>query len=390
MTRRDHMEIHGTCDPAFSKVRDVFEENFRSRGEVGAAVALYKDGVNVVDLWGGIANPETNKPWEKDTIVCMMSVAKSMTAIALLKLIDQGKVDLEAPVARYWPEFAQNGKEKITVRCLMSGQAGLLYADAAPDGAAYDWPAMIRAYEVQKPEWEPGSKGGYHSVSCGYLLGEIIHRVSGRMPNQYFADEIAKPLGADYHFSLTDDEIVRTADIIPNMESVTFTQAQQKDTKLGRAWRVRPKATPENPVPYNTRDFRKAVFPSSSGHGNARAVGLIYALMANHGSLNGVHLMSPELIEIVRTESWREICQMTDRPFRYGVGFFLNYPPLIPFGANPRAFGHPGAGGAIGIADPEAGLAFSFSPNFMCAGAGVGERCLALVEAALGKQWKGK
>ncbi len=390
MADRDHINVHGTCDPAFANVRDVFEENFRTRGEVGAAVALYKDGVNVVDLWGGIANPETGKAWEKDTIVCMMSVAKSMAAISLLKLVDQGKVDLEVPVARYWPEFAQAGKEEITVRCLMSGMAGLLYADAAPDEAAYDWATMIKAYEVQKPEWEPGTKGGYHSVSCGYLLGEIIHRVDGRMINEFFADEIAGPLGADYHFGLTRDEIARTADIVPNTESVTFIQTQQKDTKLGRAWRVRPKATPENPVSYNTTAFRQAIFPSSSGHGNARAVGLIYAALANQGSINGVRLMSPDLTETARSQSWFDICQMTDRPFRYGVGFFLNRPPLSPLGPNPRAFGHPGAGGAIAIADPEAGLAFSFSPNFMCAGAGVGDRCLALIEAALGPQWDGK
>lgn len=385
----DTVSIQGSCDPRFAAVRTAFEDNFLLRGEVGAAVCLYKDGRKVVDLWGGIARQSTGAPWQRDTLVCMMSVTKSMTAIALFKLIEQGKVDLEAPVARYWPEFAQNGKERITVGCVMSGMAGLLYADAAPANAAYDWAAMIHAYEVQKPEWEPGAKGAYHSISYGFLLGEIVRRVSGRTIDVFFAEEVAGPLGADYHIGLDDSDLHRVADIIPNSKSVTLIQSADEATKLGRAWRVRPKGTPENPVPYNTKAFRQAIYPSASGHGNARAAARVYAMLVNGGTLDGARILSREVIEVARTESWCGICGMTDRPFRYGVGFFLNYPPLSPFGRNPRAFGHAGAGGALAVADPEAGLAFAYSPNYMCAGAGVGDRCEALVEAALGKQQHG-
>lgn len=382
MTEAQTIHIDGSCDPAFSHVREVFHENFRSRGEIGAAVCVYKDGRKVVDLWGGIANPETGAPWREDTICCMMSVGKSMTALALLMLVDRGKVDLEAPVARYWPEFAAAGKAAITVRTLVSGLAGLLYADAAPDGSAYDWDVVCAALAIQKPEWEPGTKGAYHSVTCGYLLGEIVHRVDGRRIDIFFREEIAKPLGIDYGFGVAEADLGRVASIVPNPGSVTLTQTQDITTKLGRAWRIRPKSA----VPYNTPEFRRAVMPSSNGHGNARAIARVYAALAEGGGLDGVHLVSPALVEDMRTESWRGICGMTDRPFRYGLGFFLNYPPMLPFGANPRAFGHPGAGGAIGIADPEAGLAMSYSPNLMCAGAGVGDRCEALVEAVLGKQ----
>lgn len=372
--------ISGFCDPAFARLGEVFAENFRTRGEVDAAICLYQDGRKMVDLWGGLADPETGRPWAEDTIVCMMSVGKSMTALCVFMLVERGLVDLDAPVMKYWPEFGQAGKEKITVRTLMSGMAGLLYADHAPDEAGYDWDVMIRAFELQEPEWEPGTKGAYHSMSCGYLLGEIVHRVDGRMIDKFFREEVAAPLGLDYGFGVADADLHRVAPVIPNPDSVTFVQSQNVATKLGRAWRIRPKA----PVPYNDPRYRRAVFPSSNGHGNARAIARAYALLANGGRLDGVRLVSPELIEIMRTESWRGICQMTDRDFRYGVGFFLNY-PLSPFGANPRAFGHPGAGGAIGIADPEARISFSYSPNLMCAGAGVGERCEALVAAALGK-----
>lgn len=380
MTQASSMHIDGSCDPAFSHVREVFAENFHRRGEIGAAVCVYREGRKVVDLWGGIANPETGTPWRQDTISCMMSVGKSLAALALLMLVDRGRVDLEGPVARYWPEFTQNGKQDITVRTLMSSLAGLIYADAAPNGSAYDWEVMCRALAAQKPEWPPGTQGAYHSMTYGYLLGEIVRRVDGRMINVFFREEIARPLGIDYGFGVAEADLPRVAPIAANPGSVTLTQIKDVTTKLGRAWRVRDSA-----CPYNEPGFRAAVVPSSNGHGNARAVARVYALLERGGTLDGVRLLSPALVEEMRTESWRGTCGMTDRQFRYGLGFFLNYPPLLPFGANARAFGHPGAGGAIGIADPDAGLAMSYNPNLMCAGAGMGERCEALVEAVLGK-----
>lgn len=370
--------VRGVCDPAFAIVKQTFEENFRARGEVGAAVAVYKDGVPVVDLWGGVADQKTGKPWEHDTIVCMMSVGKAMAALCVLMLIDRGKIDIEAPVAKYWPEFAQNGKEKITVRTLLQAKAALLYADAAPDGAAYDWDVMVDALAKQKPEWEPGTRGAYHSMTMGFLMGELVRRVDGRMVNVFFADEVANPLGADYKFGLNDDDIKRVSDVIRNPGSTTLTQIATPGTKLHRAWRVTPNAA----FRHNDEAFRKAVFPSANGHGNARAIGRIYAALANGGELDGVRLLSPAMVELARTESWKGICGMTDRDFRYGHGFFLNHPPLLPFGPNDRAFGHPGAGGAIGFADPENKIAFSYSPNFMTDGAGVGDRCQALINAA--------
>lgn len=248
MAQAPTIHIDGSCDPAFSHVREAFSENFRRRGEIGAAVCVYKDGHKVVDLWGGIANPETGTPWREDTISCMMSVGKSMAALALLMLVDRREVDLDTPVAGYWPEFAQNDKEAVTVRTLMSGLAGLIYADAAPDGAAYDWNVMCSALAAQKPEWVPGTQGAYHSLTFGYLLGEIVRRVDGRMIDQFFREEIARPLGIDYGFGVAEADLPRVATIIPNPGSVTLSQTQDITTKLGRAWRVRPKSADRKSV----------------------------------------------------------------------------------------------------------------------------------------------
>lgn len=366
--------IHGTCDPAFASLRETFRDNIETRGQVGAAVALYHRGRLVADLWGGIANPVTGAPWHRDSIVCMMSVGKGMAALCLYRLIDRGVLDLDAPVARYWPAFAQSGKERITIRMLLGGKAGLVYADAAPAGAAFDWDVMTAALEVQKPEWEPGTQGAYHSMTAGTLFGEIIRRVDGRTVDVFFDEEVAGPLGLDYRFGLDDADIARVAPIIPNPQSVTLQGIRDGASKLGRAWRIMPSQEDF----FNTEAFRRGVFPSANGHGNARAVARVYAALGNGGELDGYRLLSPALIETMRTLSWDGECGLLDRPFRYGHGFFLSN-ALAPFGPSPRAFGHPGAGGAVGFTDPEAGLAFSYSPNFMCAGGGIGDCCEALI-----------
>ncbi len=368
--------VSGTCDSSFSALERAFADNFTQRGEVGAAVCVYKDGLKCVDLWGGLAQPETGAPWERDTIVCMMSVGKSIAALAILMLADRGSIELDQPVAHYWPGFGQSGKGDISVRTLLCGQAGLLYADAAPDGSAYDWDVMINAFELQEPAWEPGTKGGYHSMSAGYLLGELVHRVDGRDLQQFVRDEITAPLGADYRYGVAGDDHGRVATIIPNPESHTFVQTRDPSTPLGRAWRVRPNSEDG----YNAADYRAAIMPSSNGHGNARALARIYAAIIGTGADGSGALLSPAMVEIARTESWHGTCEMTGRIFRYGHGFFLNC-LMAPMGLNSRSFGHPGAGGAIAFVDPESRLAFSYSPNLMCSGGGVGERCEELIKA---------
>ncbi len=370
--------IGGFCDPDFAQVEKVFTENFAERDELGAAVCIYRHGQPVVDLWGGWADATRSRPWQRDTIVCMMSVGKGIAALCVWMLIGRGQIALDAPVARYWPGFAQAGKAGITVATLLAGKAGLLYADHAPDGAGFDWEVMIEALERQCPEWEPGTDHGYHSATAGYLLGELVRRVDGRAIDQFLREEITGPLGVSYGYGADWADPALIADIVPNPESHTFVQTRDRSTKLGRAWRMRP----DSPDHYNDARLRSGLMPSTNGHGNARAVARIFAVLAGGGSLDGVSVVSPETIELMRKESWFGRCAMTDRTFRYGHGFFLSEPLMSPMGSNPRAFGHPGAGGALGFADPENEIAFSYSPSLMCGGAGLGERCLALVAAA--------
>ncbi|MDB5459395.1 MAG: beta-lactamase family protein [Caulobacteraceae bacterium] len=369
--------IQGLCDPDFERVKEAFEANFTQRGEVGAAVCVYADGRPVVDLWGGMADPEAGRPWAEDTLVAMMSVGKGMAALCVHRLIERGEIDLDAPMALYWPGFGQAGKQAVTVHHVLSGQSGVLFADTAPPLSVLDWDAMIDAIERQPPEWVPGSRGAYQSMTMGFMLGELVRRVSGRRLNAFFQEEIARPLGVEYAWGLSPEQESRTAPIIGNPAHDTVKAFADPSTKLGRAWHMRPKGTQF----YNTPGFRQGVLPSSNGHGNARGVARIFAALAQGGTLDGVQLLSDPEVEVARTLQWDGICGMTDRHYRYGLGFFLNSQPLAPMGDNTRAFGHPGAGGALGFADPERRLAFAYSPNFMCAGAGSGDRCTALVTA---------
>ncbi len=372
--------IHGQCSPEFGVVKDVFVENFRSRGEVGGAVCIYKAGEKVVDLWGGYKDGSKTEPWEEDTIVCMMSVGKSMATLCALILVERGQLDLAAPVSKYWPEFGQAGKENMTVEQMLGGFAGLLYLDNAPPGCVLEWDTMVAAIEKQESIWPVGTQGAYHSMTWGYLVGELVQRIDGRDFGSFFRQEVKDPLQADYQMGLTDDELARVVDVIPNPGSATLNAIKDPDSNIGRAWRV----MPPTPNFFNSEDFRRAVFASGNGHGNARGMARIYSLLAEGGELDGVQLLSRELIDKARAVQWEDNCGLTNRPFKYGLGFFINKPPLTPMGANPRAFGHPGAGGTIGIADPEARLSFSYSQNYMCSGEGVGDRCAALVQAALG------
>lgn len=369
------LPVNGHCDVEFARVAAAFEKNFRMRGELGAAVCVYKNGAPVVDLWGGWANEARTRPWLHDTVVCMMSVGKGMAALCVWMLADRELIDLDAPVADYWPGFAGGGKGSITVRTLIAGKAGLLYADHAPAGAGYDWDVMIAALERQEPEWEPGTDHGYHSATAGYLLGELVRRVDGRPVDVFLREEVTRPLDVSYGYGAAWIDPEKVADVVPNPGSHTFVQSRDPSTKMGRAWRMRP----DSPDHYNDVGMRTGLMPSTNGHGNARAVARIYAALACGGTLDGVRLVSPETIDRMREEAWFGTCAMTDRVFRYGHGFFLNEAIMSPMGTNPRAFGHPGAGGSLGFADPENHIAFSYSPSLMCEGGGLGERCAALV-----------
>jgi CubicO group peptidase (beta-lactamase class C family) len=371
------LPVAGVCEPEFQAVADAFAANFREREEIGAAVCVYKDGRKVVDLWGGVADPVTKAPWQQDTIVCMMSVGKAMAGICVLRLVDRGAIALDAPVARYWPAFAQAGKEAITVKQLLGGMAALIYAEHAPAGSMMDWDTQVDALERQAPVWPPGTRGAYHSMTAGVLFGELVRKVDGRNVATFFREEVAEPLGIDYGFGMDDAQLARIATLVPNSGSVTLQAFADPSSNLGKAWRAKP---PGNEF-FNSEPFRRGIAPSANGHGNARAVARLYAALALGGTLDGVQILTPETLAQARETQWDGICGLTERHFRYGLSFMLNQPPAARFGPNMNVFGHPGAGGALGLADPDTGLSFSYSPNFMCSGAGLGDRCEALIAA---------
>jgi CubicO group peptidase (beta-lactamase class C family) len=376
--------LSGAHDPAFAPVLEAFAENYRTEDELGSAVAVMAGGKPVVDLWGGWQDIERTRPWESDTIVCMMSVAKGVTAVCFNMLLDRGLVELDAPVARYWPEFARNGKEGVLIRHLLDHTAGIPVLTDNPlwPGAMYDREAIVKALEEQHPLWPPGTVAAYHVHHQGYLLGEVMRRVTGRTIGPFLAEEVAGPLGADYRIggmSAADQE--RCAVVYPNMGARLFAAKDSEAPETLRAMAFR--QNPDEPWfdTLNSEPFRVSEIASGNGHGNARGVARIYAPLSVGGSLDGVTLMSEGSIERMITEQHNQIEKLQDRPYHQALGVLLNTPEAVYMGPNPRAFGHHGIGGSIGFCDPDAGIAFSYCCNKMHAVGDNGPRARRLIDA---------
>lgn len=374
--------LNGTVDPRFQPVLDAFIENYRREDEFGSAVSVVLDGRTVVDLWGGWRDSDRQREWQHDTIVCMMSVSKGITGLAFSLLVDRGLVDIDAPVARYWPEFAANGKASLPVRFILDHRAGLpIVADPLWPGAIYDHEATCKALAAQAPLWEPGTIAAYHIHTQGFLLGEIVRRVTGRTIGRFLRDEIAVPLDADYMIgSLTAHDQARCAEVMPNMEARLFAAKEvEKDTLRSKAFVQNP-AEPW-PVTLNSSIWREKEIASGNGHGNARGVARIYGAFARGGTLNGVRLTSAATIETIITEQHNMTELMQDRPYHQGLGVLLNTREAVYMGPNRRSFGHHGIGGSIGFADPDARIGFSYSANRMHAVGTNGPRAARLIDA---------
>jgi CubicO group peptidase (beta-lactamase class C family) len=373
--------LHGHCDPEFEPVRQAFLRNFQEDGELGAAVAVTRHGRLVVDLWAGWADSQRTRPWGRDTIVCMMSVGKAVSALAIHMLADRGAIDVDEPIARYWPEFAQNGKGEIPVRWGLSHLAGIPVADQAPPGSIYDAAVMAEAVAAQAPLWTPGTVKCYHSATMGYLCDALVRRVDGRSIGAFVRDEIAGPLGLDYHIGVPPDALARCADMVRARGSLLdLAQTGSKSDLLSRIWKQLP---PDED--YNSLAWRQAEIPSANGHGNARSMALLFGALACGGSADGVRLLGRRSLDRALAEQWRGVSISSGLNFRLGLGFFLNNPPDRPMGTSSRAFGHSGAGGAQAIGDPDAGIGFAYSPNMMHGGLDIGVRATRLIEAALGQ-----
>jgi CubicO group peptidase (beta-lactamase class C family) len=353
-------------------VRDALSEILAGGEEIGAALAVCVDGHLVVDLWAGYADAARTRPWDRDTIVNLYSIGKAVTAVCALRLVEAGRLDLDAPVARYWPEFAQAGKAQIPVRYLLTHQAALpAIARPLPSGAWSHWDVMTAALAAQAPWWEPGTGHGYHVNTQGFLVGEVVRRITGKTLGTYLREAVTGPAGVDFFIGLGPELEGRCADVLPQQATpegeelrrqLSVNPASLSGLPLMRvnAYRNPPEVSGTGVV--NTRPWRAAEVPSTNGHGNARAVARLYSALAGDGELGGVHVLSPEMIARATEQQVYGDDIVLQRPTRFGLGFQLTMAER-PLGPSPRAFGHFGAGGSLGFADPDARVAFGYAMN---------------------------
>ncbi|MGH7366994.1 MAG: serine hydrolase domain-containing protein [Candidatus Rokuibacteriota bacterium] len=355
----------GHCEPRFAAVREAFSRNFAERGDLGAAVCVYVDGTPVVDCWGGHADPTSARPWTADTLVSVASTTKGMVALCAHMLAERGKLDLDAPVARYWPEFGQAGKRDIPVRWLLSHRAGLpAIRRDLPTEALFDRAAMTHALAETDPWWTPGTTHGYHAITYGYLVGEVIRRVDGRTVGRFLREDVTGPLCAD--FGVPEDADGRVARVLPappagpGERTLWDTLVADPASVSGRTF-LNP---PRPPDLVNARAWRAAEVPAANGHTSARAVARLYAALARGGELDGVRLLGPATIDAAIAEQSVGRDMVLTVPTRFATGFMLGMPGgFFVCGPGRRTFGHPGQGGSVGFADPDARVSFGYVCN---------------------------
>lgn len=368
------IKIEGEHAARFEPVAQAFRENFATNAELGAAVAIYHRNELVVDLWGGVRDAASRSPWQRETIACMMSVAKGVSMTCLAMAADRGLIVLDRPVADYWPEFAAQGKGETTVRQALGHLAGIPVTDLAEPGDIYDWEKMVKAVAGQKPLWPVGEVQVYHSSTLGFIAGELLRRVTGKTLGTFLAEEICSPLGVDYFIGLDDDKRARCATMVQSANNiVNAAKREPEDSIAYRMWKSVP-ATED----YNSHAWRSSEIPSVNGHGTARGVAALYnALIAG-----GTPLVSaPVLAEFLREQRPSGKTAKSNR-LRMAVGYMLNSPPHRAMGPNMETFGHSGAGGSQSFADPVAELSFCYTTNRMHDGTDTGRRAASLIEAA--------
>jgi CubicO group peptidase (beta-lactamase class C family) len=357
--------IEGHCDARFVSVRDAFAANFEAGREVGASFAVTVDGELVVDVWGGYADAARTRPWKCDTIINVFSTTKAMAALCAHILVDRGQLDLNAPVAQYWPEFAKAGKERITTRHVLSHAAGLAgIRQPLATEALFDWTRMTEALAAEAPWWEPGTANGYHALTYGYLVGEIVRRITGKTLGAFFRDDVAERLGADFHIGLPASEDPRVAELVP--------ASAEEVERAGASTRIDPETLSGKVVGNpplraefaNRPEWRRAEIPAANGHGNARSVARIMGLLACGGRRDGVQLLKEQTIaQAIEEQSYADDLVLGFR-MRWALGFMLTSRHL-PVGPNPRTFGHGGWGGSLGFADPDARVGWAYIMNKM-------------------------
>lgn len=374
----------GESDRRFSRVREVFEAQLAAPGELGAAVCVTVDGRAVVDLWGGFADAGRTRPWRRDSVVNVFSTTKGLLALCAHHLADAGRLDFDAPVRRYWPEFAQAGKGEMPVAQLFDHSAGLaaISKPLAPE-AMYEWKTMTAALAEQETWWKPGTQHGYHALTFGWLVGELVWRASGKSPRAYLREELAGPLGADVQIGLAAEDDARAVELVPAplpQPGELNLMAEVLKNPAGVAARafLNPLMRPDA---VGSVEWKRAEIPAANGFASARGLARLYGAAAC-GALDGVRVLSHAGQSHAGAERRAGPDLVLMGLFsRYGLGFMLGT-PTEPLGPNAGSFGHSGAGGSLGFADPGARIGFGYVMNQMQSGAYlIGPRANALVAA---------
>ena len=368
------IEMQGTCDDQFKAVRDAFAQNFARGSEIGASVSITCNGETVVDLWGGYVDQNHSRPWASDTIVNVYSTTKGLGATCAHMLVDRGQLDLDAPVATYWPEFAQAGKASLPVRYLLSHRAGLpAVAKKLSSETLYDWEAMCSALAEQAPWWEPGTGHGYHALTYAWLVGEVVRRVDGRSIGQFFREEVAEPLGLDAHIGCGPELDACIAELVPapppppGQDDLLAAMVADKESMSAKAFANPPVL---GPTIVNSRDWRAAELCSANGHTNARSLARFYAALGawtRGEAFDGIRLLTQATLEQARIEQSAGLDKVLGLDNKIALGFMLPS-AMRRFSDNPQAFGHAGAGGSLGFTDPENRLSFGYAMNQMQSG----------------------
>jgi len=384
-------KIEGSCDPRFLGVAEEFAKNFTARGEVGASVCATLEGRTVLDLWGGVARVADNAPWTRDTVSIVFSCTKGAVAICAHILASRGRLDVDAPVAQYWPEFARKGKECATVRMMLDHSVGLpAFKTPVRHGGCNDWSYMVELLADEEPFWEPGIRNGYHMLNFGWTVGELVRRVSGKSLGAFFRDEVATPLGVDFWIGTPESVEPRVAPMMMHMPKPgdplsAFTQAIVGDPKSISALSL----LNGGGFDPNSRECHAAEIGGGGGISNARGLAGIYAPLANGGTLGKV-----KLVDASHLPKMAEVAMATNQdatlliPTRFALGFMKSMDNRRRAAGDrdsailsSTAFGHVGAGGSIGFADPAVGLSFGYSMNQMGPSILLNERGQSLVDA---------
>ncbi len=353
------VEMKGFCDPKFQQLADIFLKNFDDGPEVGASLACTKDGELVVDIWAGLKDQDKETLWEEDTLALVFSSTKFPVSICALRLIDQGKLDPEKPVATFWPEFAANGKEEITLKQIFNHTSGVFCFDPpCPWDDQYDWDGTLARLASQTPSWEPGTISGYHGATYGFLLGGLIYNITGLTPGQYLKQEVTDPLNIDFHIGSSMDEFARMAKMIPleeEEEAEPGTLAHKAQIQyIGPRWEGIETITSE--------------LPSANGLGNGRSLAQLASIMAMNGTVNGYEVFSPATVDLALTETGYAQDAIEDVKVRFGSGFGLNSAEFECPSDESMHWG--GAGGSVLIADRKSQTSFGYAMNFMWPGFG--------------------